>query len=153
MSPSQLYKNYRSPHWKDFPRPPKEFEELNSAYAAGDYTTAIDFLDSLLSNITDQVSNSKRCEAREHVLIARAMCFQQLREYQQVVSDTTEAVKVTVMNGTLPSNVSVEVNSSSSVDHIFCRILALWLRSLAFESLENWERAKDDLGALKTLIL
>ncbi|RIA84035.1 putative methyltransferase-domain-containing protein [Glomus cerebriforme] len=147
MSPSQANKIYPF-HRKDFPKPPSDFEELNSAYAAGDYTTAVKILDFLLTNITDQVSNSKRCEAREHVLLARAVCFQQMREHQQVISDTNEVVKVTLINVTSTSNVSIKAN-----DHIFCHILALWLRSLAFESLENWERAKNDLGALKTLIL
>jgi hypothetical protein len=147
MSPSQFPK-YRI-NWKDCPRPPNDFEELNNAYAAGDYTTVIELLNRLLTNVTDQVSKSKRCEAREHVLLARAVCFQQMKEYEQVLSDTSEVLKVAVINVTSSSSVN-DVDSSN--DHTFCRILALWIRSLAFEFLEDWERAKNDLGKLKVLI-
>ncbi|CAB4429502.1 unnamed protein product [Rhizophagus irregularis] len=147
MSPSQFPRYYHI-NWKDRPRPPNDFEELKNAYAAGDYTTVIELLNSLLTNITDQVSNSKRFEAHEHILLARSLCFQQMKEYEQVLSDTTEVLKVAVINVTL----TPRINDVSN-DHIFCRILAYWFRSLAFEHYENWERAKDDLGALKVLVL
>ncbi|CAI2162965.1 19171_t:CDS:2 [Funneliformis geosporum] len=136
-------------HCIDFSIPPKSFEDLNNAYTSGDYTTAIKFLTSLSTNVSDQ--NTKRYEAREHVFLSRAVCFQQMREHQQVVSDTTEVVKI-VKNVTSTSSLSLDVISVNSEDCSFCLILALWLRSLAFESLENWDRAKDDLDTLKTLI-
>ncbi|GBC05140.1 hypothetical protein RclHR1_06050018 [Rhizophagus clarus] len=145
MSPSQFPK-YPRLNWKDCPRPPNDFEELNNAYATGDYTTAIELLNHLLTNITGQVNIPKRYEAFEHILLAQTVCFQQMKEYERVVSNTGEVLRITDINIT-----SHEVDSSN--DHIFCRILALWLRSLAFEALENWERAKKDLEKLKALIL
>ncbi|CAG8444849.1 2567_t:CDS:2 [Funneliformis caledonium] len=150
MSPSQPYKYKHPSNWKDFPIPPKGFEELNNAYTSGDYTTAIKFLNSLLPNLSDQ--NNKRYEAREHIFLSRALCFQQMREHHQVVSETTEVVKIAAKTVASTSSLPLDDLSVDSEDFSFCLILALWLRSLAFESLESWERAKNDLDTLKTLI-
>ncbi|CAG8538769.1 14383_t:CDS:2 [Racocetra fulgida] len=152
MSPS-LYRNRNVAGWKDF-RKFSGLEQIQKAYASGDYTTAIEILNSLLN--AGQNSNGEPGVSHEHVLLARAMCFQQLREFEHVLADTVEVVRaVSPPNNSSQSNGSLNGLSDNyqSIDQYICCLLALWLRSLAFEALEKWEQAKNDLELLKTLIL
>ncbi|CAG8571940.1 12134_t:CDS:2 [Cetraspora pellucida] len=152
MSPS-LYRNRNAAGWKDF-RKFSGLEQIQKAYASGDYATAIEILNSLLN--VGQNSNGEPGVSHEHVLLARAMCFQQLREFEHVLADTVEVVRtVSLQNNSSQSNGSLNGYSDSyqSIDQYICCLLALWLRSLAFEALEKWEQAKNDLELLKTLIL
>ncbi|RHZ82693.1 hypothetical protein Glove_104g33 [Diversispora epigaea] len=138
MSPTSVLKCQNSSNWNDF-RKPTRFEEVKLAYAAGDYTTAIEFLSSLLNNVSVQKFNFEPGILREHLFLARAICFQQLREFCHVLTDTTEVVK------------RVSQNNQDSL--LVCRLFALWLRSLAFESFNKWEQTKNDLELLKYSIL
>ncbi|CAG8758960.1 11268_t:CDS:2, partial [Racocetra persica] len=152
MSPS-LYRNRNVAGWKDF-RKFSGLEQIQKAYASGDYATAIEILNSLLN--AGQNSNGEPGVSHEHVLLARAMCFQQLREFEHVLADTVEVVRaVSLPNNSSQSNGSLNGLSDNyqSIDQYICCLWALWLRSLAFEALEKWEQAKNDLELLKTLIL
>ncbi|CAG8695270.1 7280_t:CDS:2, partial [Acaulospora colombiana] len=136
MQPSSVRKPQNLPYWEDF-RKPIKFEGVNLAYDAGDYTTAINLLTSLLNNTAEFEGYS-----RELFLLARAMCFQQLREFEYVVSNTTEVLKRT----------SVPPSPEIHGIYFISRCLALWLRSSAHESLDNWEKVKKDLEELKLLV-
>ncbi|KAF0441545.1 putative methyltransferase-domain-containing protein [Gigaspora margarita] len=151
MSPS-LYRN-RKAGWKDF-RKFSGLEQIQKAYASGDYTTAIKFLDSLLN--AGQNVNGEPGVSHEHIFLARAMCYQQLREFRHVLADTKEVIRtINSQNNSFQSNGSLNGHNINyqSIDQYICYLLALWLRSLAYESLEKWEQAKTDLELLKTLIL
>ncbi|CAG8445511.1 7551_t:CDS:2 [Diversispora eburnea] len=140
MSPTSVLKCQNSSNWNDFRKPIAiRFEEVKLAYSAGDYTTAIEFLSSLLNNVSVQKFNFESSILREHLLLARAICFQQLREFCHVLTDTTEVVK------------SISQNNQGNL--LIFRLFALWLRSLAFESFNRWEQAKNDLELLKYSIL
>ncbi|CAG8722491.1 13153_t:CDS:2 [Dentiscutata erythropus] len=151
MSPS-LYRN-RKAGWENF-RNFSGFEQFQKAYASGDYTTAIKFLESLLNS--SQNVNGEPGVSHEHILLARAMCFQQLREFRHVLADTKEVIRtISSQNNSFQSNGSLNGHNINyqSIDQYICYLLALWLRSLAYESLEKWELAKADLELLKKLIL
>ncbi|CAG8613360.1 3422_t:CDS:2, partial [Gigaspora rosea] len=148
MSPS-VYRN-RKAGWRKF----SGLEQIQKAYASGDYTTAIKFLDSLLN--AGQNVNGEPGVSHEHIFLARAMCYQQLRDFRYVLADTKEVIRtITSQNNSFQSNGSLNGHNINyqSIDQYICYLLALWLRSLAYESLEKWELAKTDLELLKALIL
>ncbi|CAG8504172.1 9587_t:CDS:2 [Ambispora gerdemannii] len=99
------------------------------AFTDGNYAAAIRFLTELASQYGEHAQ----------ALLARSLCYQQQREFIRVLADTSKVIKLYALN---------DYNTD-----LFCQMLALWLRSLAFESLEKWQEAKQDLNRLKTLIL
>ncbi|CAG8671615.1 3158_t:CDS:2, partial [Acaulospora morrowiae] len=133
MSPSSVHKLQNSSYRKDAHKP-SECEEIKRAYAAGDYTTTISLLTSLLDNTAWEKVDVEQGYSREHLILMRAICFQQLREFEHVLSDTTEVLR-------------------SSPNNHYQLILAFWLRSLAHESYDKWEKARKDLEDLKSLII
>ncbi|CAH1760707.1 8215_t:CDS:2 [Entrophospora sp. SA101] len=117
-------------HWKEFTRPATttDFGKVKEAYAAGDYTTVIELLDSKMFHNIGQRSKGiattpNAMFQKEYALLVRAMCSQQLRDFDH------------------------------KKDQKLCNILALWLKSLALESLERWELANRDLTTLKSMII
>ncbi|CAJ0753465.1 23369_t:CDS:2 [Entrophospora sp. SA101] len=131
-------------HWKEFTRPATttDFGKVKEAYAAGDYTTVIELLDSKMFHNIGQRSKGiattpNAMFQKEYALLVRAMCSQQLRDFDRVLLDTTEILKIL----------------NNKKDQKLCNILALWLKSLALESLERWELANRDLTTLKSMII
>ncbi|CAG8668281.1 389_t:CDS:2 [Ambispora leptoticha] len=99
------------------------------AFTDGNYSAAIGVLTEFASQYGEHAQ----------ALLARSLCYLQQREFPRVLADTSKVIKLYTIN---------DYNTD-----LFCHILALWLRSLAFESLEKWHEAKQDLNRLKTLIL
>ncbi|CAG8525442.1 3646_t:CDS:2 [Paraglomus brasilianum] len=79
-----------------------------------------------------------------HVLLVRALCYQQEHKWTRVESLSTEIIR--------PLCFEAQCRQKTTTDASFCLILGLWLRSLAYEEQRKWGLALKDLEHIKTLI-